>query len=253
FVDGSLGSHTAAFKDTYSDRKNDHGFFINNASDIYQWVSEADKRNWRITVHAIGDSAIHSLQNTYERVIQENGIKDRRFRIEHAQYLAPEDINRFADLGIIVSVQPYHAIDDGRWAEELIGSERIKTTYAFKSLMDAKTTVIFGSDWPVAPSSPLYGMYAAVTRRTLDGKNPEGWIPTQKITVQQALMAYTKHGAYASFDEDRKGSLEVGQLADFVILNENIMTIAPEHLKDVKIISTYVGGKMVYAAPISKD
>ncbi|MEB8346391.1 amidohydrolase [Flavobacteriaceae bacterium KMM 6898] len=253
FVDGSLGSHTAAFKDAYSDRKNDHGFFINSAKDMYKWVSEADKKNWQITVHAIGDSAIHSLQNTFERVIQENGVKDRRFRMEHAQHIAPEDMNRFANLGIIVSVQPYHAIDDGRWAEDLIGPKRVKTTYAFKSLMDSKTTVVFGSDWPVAPASPLYGMYAAVTRRTLDSMNPEGWVPEQKISVDRALRAYTTNGAYASFDEHRKGSLEAGKLADFVILSENLTTIDPIHLKDTKVLATYVGGKKVYAVLLSKN
>ena len=151
-------------------------------------------------MHAIGDAALQYLLNIYERVIKENGVRNRRLRIEHAQHLDPQDIKRFTELGIIASEQPYHAIDDGRWAEEYIGTKRAKTTYAFRSLVDANTLLTFGSDWPVAPASPIYGIYAAVTRRTSDNKNPEGWIPERKITAEEALQAYTINGAFASFD-----------------------------------------------------
>ena len=246
FVDGSLGSHTAAFRKPYTDKSNDKGFFINSREDLYQWISGADKANLHILVHAIGDSAIHSLLNIYERIIRENGHKDRRLRIEHAQHIAPEDIRRFAELGVIASMQPYHAIDDGRWAEGLIGPERIKTTYAFKSLLDANATVVFGSDWAVAPAVPLQGIYAAVTRRTLDGRNPDGWIPEQKITVEQALIAYTRSAAYASFEEDIKGTLEPGKLADFVLLSEDLTKVEVINIQRVKILQTYVGGKKVF-------
>ncbi len=246
FVDGSLGSHTAAFKDAYTDKRGDKGFFINSEEDLYQWISGADKADLQILVHAIGDKAIQSLLNIYERVIGENGSKDRRLRIEHAQHIAPEDINRFAELGVIASMQPYHAIDDGRWAEKLIGPERIKTTYAFKSLMDAKATVVFGSDWAVAPATPIQGLYAAVTRRTLDDENPDGWVPEQKITVQQALTAYTKDAAYASFEEDIKGTLEKGKLADFVIIDKNLTKIDPTKINDAKVLQTFVGGEKVF-------
>lgn len=246
FVDGSLGSHTAAFNDDYSDKANDKGFFITNQENLYEWITSADQAKLNITVHAIGDRANRSVLSIYEKVIEKNGKRDRRFRIEHAQHIAPEDINKFAKLGITASVQPYHAIDDGRWAETAIGAERIKTTYAFKSLLDAHTNVIFGSDWPVAPGSPLLGIYAATTRRTLDGKNPNGWIPEQKITVEQALIAYTKSAAYASFDEKTKGTLEPGKLADFVILSEDITKINPIKIKDVRVLKTYVGGKKVF-------
>ncbi|WKX75452.1 amidohydrolase [Zobellia laminariae] len=208
FVDGSLGSHTAAFNDPYSDKLDDRGLFIVNEDSLFSQILNADNEDLQVTVHAIGDRANNGLLNIYERVIEKNGTKDRRLRIEHAQHLTTEDIKRFSKLNIIASVQPYHAIDDGRWAEELIGPERIKTTYAFKSLLDANTTLVFGSDWPVAPASPLYGMYAAVTRQTLDNKNPEGWVPEQKINIEQALTAYTKNGAYSSFDENIKGTLE---------------------------------------------
>jgi len=247
FVDGSLGSHTAAFNEPYTDKADDKGFFINSQEDLYQWFSKADKADYQLMVHAIGDRAIHSLLDNYERLIKEYGKKDRRLRLEHAQHLAPKDIDRFAELDVIASVQPYHAIDDGRWAEELIGAERIKTTYAFKSLLDAKTTVVFGSDWPVAPASPLAGIYAAVTRRTLDGKNPDGWVPEQKITVDQALAAYTRDAAYASFEETIKGTLEPGKLADFVVINKDLTKINPVDIREAKILATYVGGQKVYA------
>ncbi|MGJ8738931.1 amidohydrolase [Zobellia laminariae] len=250
FVDGSLGSHTAAFNDPYSDKLDDRGLFIVNEDSLFSQILNADNEDLQVTVHAIGDRANNGLLNIYERVIEKNGTKDRRLRIEHAQHLTTEDIKRFSKLNIIASVQPYHAIDDGRWAEELIGPERIKTTYAFKSLLDANTTLVFGSDWPVAPASPLYGMYAAVTRQTLDNKNPEGWVPEQKINIEQALTAYTKNGAYSSFDENIKGTLEPGKLADFVILNENLTTIKPEKLKDVKVLQTYVEGKQVFKSKI---
>lgn len=246
FVDGSLGSHTAAFLDAYTDKTDDIGIFINDPKDIYHWITEADKQNLQVAVHAIGDHANKSLLNIYQQLIKEQGKRNRRLRIEHAQHLAPEDIKRFADLDVIASVQPYHAIDDGRWAEELIGPERIKTTYAFKSLLDAKTTLVFGSDWPVAPASPLKGIYAAVTRRTLDNKNANGWVPNQKISVEQALYAYTRDAAYASFDEDIKGTLEVGKVADFVVLSDNIIKVDPIKIKNIQILTTYVGGKMVY-------
>lgn len=246
FVDGSLGSHTAAFREPYTDKPEDSGYFINDEEDLYKWILKADEESQQVMVHGIGDKAIHSVLNIYERIIEKNGKKDRRLRIEHAQHLAPDDISRFAELGVIVSVQPYHAIDDGRWAEELIGSERIKTTYAFKSLLDAQAKIVFGSDWPVAPATPLDGIYAAVTRRTLDDKNPEGWVPEQKITVEQALTSYTKNAAYASFENDIKGTLEIGKLADFVVFDEDITKADPITIRDIKILATYVSGKKVF-------
>ncbi|MEN8121568.1 MAG: amidohydrolase [Bacteroidota bacterium] len=246
FIDGSLGSHTAAFKEPYTDKPTEKGFFVESRKDIYNWVKNADNEGLQVMIHAIGDSAVHFLLDTYEKVGKENGEKDRRFRIEHAQHLLKEDIPRFAELNVIPSMQPYHAIDDGRWAEKVIGKERAKTTYAFKSLFENNTKVAFGSDWFVAPPVPLFGIYAAVTRRTLDDKNPDGWVPEQKISVEKALIAYTRNAAYASFDEDIKGTLEKGKLADFVVLSENLFEIAPEKIWDVKVLQTFVGGKKVY-------
>ena len=246
FVDGSLGAHTAAFHEPYTDLPEDQGFFINDESDLKKWISGADTCDLQIMVHAIGDKAINFLLDTYEEVERVNGKRDRRFRIEHAQHISPQDIPRFAQLNVIPSMQPYHAIDDGRWAEKVIGPERIKTTYAFKSLFDSGAKVAFGSDWFVAPPTPLDGIYAAVTRRTLDGANPEGWVAEQKISVEQALVAYTRNAAYASFEEDIKGTLETGKLADFVVLENDLINMNPERIMDAKILATWVGGKKVF-------
>ncbi|MEP5613316.1 MAG: amidohydrolase [Cyclobacteriaceae bacterium] len=245
-VDGALGSHTAAFFEPFADTPDDRGFFVIDEDSLNRWAMEADKANLQLAIHAIGDRAINTLLNVFEKVANENGPRDRRFRVEHAQHLAPNDISRFNELGVIASVQPYHAIDDGRWAEKVIGPERIKTTYAFKSLLDANTIVAFGSDWAVAPPTPLEGIYAAVTRQTLDGANPEGWVPEEKVTVEQALRAYTVNGAYSSFDENMKGMLALGMLADFVVLEEDLTKVDPVQIKDMKVLQTYVGGKKVY-------
>jgi predicted amidohydrolase YtcJ len=244
FVDGSLGSHTAAFHEPFDDAPKDRGLLVNTPEDLYRWISGADKAGLHVIVHAIGDRANGLLLDTYARVIQENGARDRRFRIEHAQHLSPGDIPRFAELGVIASMQPYHAIDDGRWAEKYIGA-RIKTTYAFRSLLDAKASLAFGSDWYVAPPTPLEGIYAAVTRRTIDEQNPGGWVPEQKISVEEAVRAYTVTAAYASFDESRKGTLAAGRLADLVMLDRNIFEIPPEEIRTVKVLVTVVGGRPV--------
>lgn len=246
FVDGSLGSHTAAFHDPFTDVPEDRGFFVNPEDSLYNWVSGADQAGLQVAIHAIGDRANHTLLNIFERVKKENGPRDRRFRIEHAQHIAPNDISRFASLGVIPSMQPYHTIDDGRWAEKVIGPERIKTTYAFKSLLAADARLAFGSDWFVAPPTPLEGIYAAVTRRTLDGATPNGWVPEQKISVEEALQAYTLSAAYASFEEDRKGSLIPGKLADFVMLGKDLRAIPPKDIREVQVKMTVVGGKVVF-------
>jgi len=246
FVDGSLGSRTAAFLSPYLDAPKDSGFFVNKEEELFAWTLEADKEGFQVMIHAIGDRANHYLLDMYDSVAKVNGPRDRRFRIEHAQHLARGDVSRFAKSGIIASMQPYHAIDDGRWAEKVIGSDRSQTTYAFKSLFDSGAVVTFGSDWYVAPPTPLEGIYAAVTRRTLDEKNPDGWVPAQKISVEQALTAYTKNGAYSSFEEDIKGTLAPGKLADFVVISEDLTNIDPVKIREARILQTWVGGKLVY-------
>jgi len=175
-----------------------------------------------------------------------NGRRDRRFRIEHAQHMGAQDFNLFRETGTIASVQPYHIIDDGRWAEPLIGAKRATTTYPFRTFEEQGIPMTFGSDWSVAPATPLEGIYAAVTRRTLDDKRPSGWVPEQKVSVETALKAYTSGAAYASFDEDIKGTLEPGKLADFVIFSEDLTIIDPVKIRDVRVLKTYVGGKVVF-------
>ncbi|HEX4932229.1 MAG TPA: amidohydrolase, partial [Gemmatimonadaceae bacterium] len=246
FVDGSLGSHTAAMLEPFSDAPNDRGLFVTTPANLYAWAKGADAAGLHVIIHAIGDRANRELLDIYERVRHENGERDRRFRIEHAQHLAPAEIARFARLGVIPSMQPYHAIDDGRWAEKLIGAERAKGTYAFRSLLDAKAPLAFGSDWFVAPPTPLEGIYAAVTRRTLDDRNPGGWVPEQKITVEEALRAYTAGSAYAEYAETRKGRLRRGMLADIVMIDRDLTAVGPETIRDAKVLLTIVGGRVVY-------
>jgi hypothetical protein len=248
FMDGSLGSHTAAFFEPFTDAPDDRGLLINELDDMRSWISGADAAGLHVMVHAIGDRAIRSLLDIYLDVVEENSERDRRFRIEHAQHIHPDDIERFGVQNVIASMQPYHAIDDGRWADKVIGTERAKTTYAFRSLIESGAHVSFGSDWFVAPPTPLDGIYAAVTRRTLDGANPDGWVPQQKITVERALGAYTSEAAYASFEEDVKGTLRPGMLADFVLLDRDITAIPAEEIAGTEVLKTIVGGRIVFSA-----
>jgi hypothetical protein len=253
FVDGSLGSHTAAFLEPYSDAPGDRGLLVNTPEDLEEWTMAADKAGLQVVVHAIGDRAIRTQLDIYEKVAAANGPRDRRFRIEHAQHISPADLPRFAKLNVIASMQPYHCIDDGRWAERSIGAKRSETTYAFRSLLDSGARLAFGSDWFVAPPTPIEGIYAAVTRRTLDDKHPDGWVPQQKIKVEEALRAYTIDAAYAGFNEKTLGSLEPGKLADVVVLGRDPFATPPNELNTVPIRLTIVGGKVVYEKKASQE
>lgn len=246
FVDGSLGSRTAAMYEPFNDTPGNRGLFVTPPESLSAWISGADRAGLHVVVHAIGDRAIGTLLDIYETVAKENGPRDRRFRIEHLQHPAAAEIPRVAAAGVIGSVQPYHAIDDGRFADKPLGTDRASRTYAFKSLLDANVILAFGSDWFVAPPTPLEGIYAAVTRRTLDDKHPDGWFPEQKISVEQALRAYTAGGAYASFDEARKGTIEVGKLADLAIVDRDLTRIPPPEIRDAHVVATVVGGRVVY-------
>jgi len=245
-MDGSLGSHTAAFFDDFTDKPGDRGLVLFDLDELREWLISADAAGLQLISHAIGDRAIRDLLDIYLDVVEANGERDRRARIEHSQHIHPDDIERFAAQGVIASMQPYHAIDDGRWAEKVIGPERIKTTYAFRSLLDVDAHVAFGSDWSVAPASPIEGIYAAVTRRTIDGANPEGWVPEQIISVEEALRAYTVEGAHASFEEDIKGRIKVGMLADLVLIDRDLTRIDPVTIPEARVLATIVGGKIVY-------
>jgi predicted amidohydrolase YtcJ len=249
FADGSLGSSTAWFFEPFRDMPDNSGIpsdELVNPARMYEDMLGADRAGLQLAIHAIGDRANNTILNFYQKLEQEDGARDRRLRIEHAQHLLASDIPRFGSLQVIASVQPYHCIDDGRWAESRIGADRAKRTYAFRSLLDGGATLAFGSDWWVAPMSPLMGIYAAVTRRTLDGNHPSGWIPEQKITVREALDAYTVGSAYASFEENRKGSLEKNKLADLAVLSDDILEIDPVRIQDVKVDMTIFDGKVIY-------
>ena len=249
FMDGSLGSTTALFFEPFDDAPNTSGLMVDDnipEGKLRQNIRDADKAGLQCSVHAIGDKANNIALDYFEGVAKENGVRDRRFRIEHAQHLIPADISRFGKLGVIASMQPYHAIDDGRWAERRLGPVRIKSSYVFRSLLDTGATLAFGSDWYVAPLSPILGIHAAVTRETIDGKNPGGWIPEERISIDEAVRAYTTSGAYAEFSENNKGSLEVGKLADVVALSQDIFQIDPGEIQKTKVIHTIVGGEVVY-------
>jgi len=249
FSDGSLGSTTAFFYEPYQDEPESRGLagdemFPEGA--MLQRVRDSDRAGLQVMIHAIGDRANDQILSIYEQIISENGERDRRFRIEHAQHLRPQDIARFARNKVIASMQPYHAIDDGRWAEKRIGHERAKSTYAFRSLLDAGAVLAFGTDWTVAPLDPIQTIYAAVTRRTLDGKNPLGWIPEQKISVEESVRAYTLGSAYAEFTEKEKGTIAPGKLADMVILSRDIFKIDAKEIENAKVVLTIMGGRVVY-------
>jgi predicted amidohydrolase YtcJ len=251
YVDGSLGSTTALLYEPYLDAPDTKGLMVTPEDSLRKWIGAADSAGLQVAVHAIGDRANGLILDIYDSLAKAHGPRDRRFRIEHAQHLRREDIGRIARTGVIASMQPYHAIDDGRWAEKRIGPELIKTTYAFRSLLDAGAHVAFGSDWTVAPLDPILGIYAAVTRRTLDGKHPEGWVPEQKITVEEALRAYTQADAYAVFAEGKRGMLKPGYLADVTVLDQDLTAIPPEAIEKVTVRGTVVGGKVVFRAPAS--
>jgi predicted amidohydrolase YtcJ len=249
FVDGSLGSTTAWFHEPYDDAPETRGLTMVDTRELAQQIQGADRAGLHVAVHAIGDRANDWLLDTYERVARENGARDRRFRVEHAQHLSPTAFARYASLGVIASMQPYHAIDDGRWAEKRIGPQRLKSTYAFRSFLDAGARLTFGSDWAVAPLDPLSGIDAAVNRRTIDGKNPQGWQPQQRISVEAAVRAYTVSNAYAGFQEQRVGCIAPGCLADFVVLSQDIFSIDPARITAARVLRTVIAGEDRYIAP----
>ncbi len=249
YMDGSAGSRTAYFFEPFSDSAGYHGLMCQPESDMRSWVGAADSVGLQIAVHAIGDRANAVILAIYDSVARAHGRRDRRFRVEHAQHLRPVDVPRFGALHVVASMQPYHAIDDGRWLMQRIGPERIKTTYAFRTLLDTDAPLAFGSDWTVAPLDPMLGVFAAVTRRTLDGRNPGGWVPEQKITVGEALRAYTSGNAWATFNEQKWGTLAPGRFADVVVLDRDPFAVPAESLGTIKPRFTIVGGQVVYRRP----
>jgi len=251
FADGSLGSGTAYFYEPFVNQGNNRGLLSDEMHPISlmrERYLKADAAGLQLCTHAIGDEGISTILDLYADVIKAGGEKDRRLRIEHAQHMAAKDFGRFAQLHVIASVQPYHAIDDGRFAEAHIGHDRASRTYAFRTFLDHGVRLAFGTDWEVAPLDPMLTVYAAVTRATLDGKNPNGWFPEQKLSVAETIEAYTMGSAYAEFQENEKGSITPGKLADMVLVSDDIFSIAPEKIRDVHILKTFVGGKLVFDA-----
>jgi predicted amidohydrolase YtcJ len=247
FMDGSLGSSTAKMFDPYEADPKNTGVFVTDPADMRALVRSADAAGLDVCVHAIGDRANAALLDLFAEVAKGNGPRDRRFRVEHVQHLRPQDYQRFKQLGVYASMQPYHVVDDGRWAEGRIGAKRCESSYAFRSLLDAGAVLAFGSDWPVAPLDPLVGVDAAVNRRTLDGKHPDGWFPAQRITVAEAVAAYTLGSAAAAGQEKDRGSLAAGKLADFAVLSRDVFDPKErDRIADTKVALTVVGGRVVF-------
>lgn len=251
YADGSLGSSTAYFFEPFSDQPGNRGLLsdeMHPVSLMRDRMMRADAAGLQICTHAIGDAGISAILDIYAEIEKAHGSRDRRWRIEHAQHTAAKDFDRFAQLHVVASVQPYHAIDDGRWAERRIGHDRASRTYAFRTLLDHGVRLALGTDWNVAPLNPMLTLYAATTRATLDGKNPKGWFPEQKLNIKEAIEAYTMGSAYAEFQENEKGSITSGKLADMVLLSDDVLSIDPAKIRDVKVLKTWVGGKLTYAA-----
>lgn len=247
YADGSLGSTTAWFFAPYLDAPTTSGLpRAEVTTTMKQNIIDADKAGLQVMIHAIGDRANATVLDYYENAEKADGPRDRRYRIEHSQHLRLEDIPRFGKLKVVASMQPLHAIDDGRWAGKRLDAARLKGTYAFRTLLDTGAVLAFGSDSPVASLNPLLGIYAAVTRRTLDDKNPGGWLPEQKISVDEAVRAFTWGSAYGEFQDDVKGTLEVGKVADLVMISSDIFAIDPVKIGEVKVLTTICDGRIVF-------
>jgi predicted amidohydrolase YtcJ len=261
-IDGIMGNSTARFFEPYQHdpanrgrwRKlmvDEQGRFVEGQ--FLQHMLDADAAGLQLTVHAIGDQANSLLLDYLEELERRNGPRDRRFRLVHAQVIAELDMARLGPLGIVAEVQPFHLSDDMRWMEERIGRERCRGAYAFRSIRDAGAILSFGSDWPGTaaaeyPVDPLRGLYAAVTRQTVTGQPAGGWFPEQRIEVESALRAYTWGSAYASFEEQRKGTVEAGKLGDLAVLDRDLLAIEPAELLAARVLYTVVGGRVVFAA-----
>ncbi|HXX17610.1 MAG TPA: amidohydrolase [Candidatus Eremiobacteraceae bacterium] len=246
FIDGALGTHTAALLAPYSDDSSTSGMLLLDPEKLKALAIERDRLGFQIAFHAIGDKANRVALDTFESVLRLNPTRDRRDRIEHAQVVAPEDFPRFGKLQVIASMQPCHETNDMRWAEQRLGPERSKGAYAWKSLQDAGARLAFGTDYDVEPVNPLRGLYACVTREAIDGGPPGGWIPDQKLPLADCISAYTTGSAYAEFMDGKKGELKVGELADFIVLSQDLTKITPQEILKTQVLRTVVGGKTVF-------
>jgi predicted amidohydrolase YtcJ len=259
-IDGIMGTSTARFFEPYSNASDNRGrwrpLMVDGQGNFVEgkflrYMVEADRAGLQLTVHAIGDEANNVLLNYLEELNRRNGKKDRRFRLVHAQVISSQDFARLGQLGVVAEVQPFHLSDDMRWMEERIGRERCRGAYAFKSIQQSGAVLSFGTDWPGTsaseyPINPMLGLYAAVTRQTVTGEPAGGWFPDQRISIAEAIRAYTLNTAYANFEEKSKGSIEVGKLADLVVLSQNLLKISPADLLKTEVVYTVVNGRVVY-------
>ena len=246
FMDGSMGSGTALMFEPFNDEPTTSGLAMWNYDEMEKMVVNADKMGFQIGIHAIGDKGNNLILNVYEKAQQLNGKRDSRHRDEHAQTLQESDIPRFAQLGVIPSMQPTHCISDKKFYEKRIGTERSKGAYAWRSLVNAGAALAFGTDYQVEPLNPIEGLYAAVTRKERRGEDGEGWFPGQKLTMEEAIKFYTLGSSFAQFMEDRKGMIRNGYLADIVIVDKDLLTIPENEIMATKVDYTIVGGKVVY-------
>src|SRR5262249_36150219 len=246
WLDGALGSRGAALEEPYSDEPSQRGLLLLEPDEFEQRARKVMERGYQVAVHAIGDRANRLALTALATASAATQSRGRRHRIEHAQVVRPEDVQRFAQLGIIASMQPTHATSDMRWAEARLGPVRVRGAYAWKSLLDAGAQLAFGSDFPVEDANPLLGLYAARTRQDLQGQPTGGWMPHERLDGEQALRAFTVGAAYASFAEDRRGTLTIGRDADFTAFSVDPVDAPAEELPAAKALLTVVGGAVVH-------
>jgi predicted amidohydrolase YtcJ len=248
YIDDVIEPHTAALLEPYSDLPGERGDTFYTPETFNGIVTRLDGQSFQLFIHAIGDRGIRVALDALEEARRANGPRDSRHELVHVELLSPQDVPRFKELDVTACMQPRHCAPDitGKWAAN-VGPERAKYAWAFRSLEEAGARLAFASDWDVSEMEPVVGIYTAVTRRALDGTPPEGWIPEQRVSVETAVEAYTRGGAYANFLEDNRGSIEVGKYADLVVLSDNLFEIRPEEIKATRVLLTLVGGEEVYS------
>ncbi len=246
-ADGALGSRGAALLEPYSDDPDNVGLDVQAADTLLAWTEDALRAGFQVGTHAIGDRGNHVTLDVYERALA--GKKDARLRIEHCQILAPADIPRFAALGVVASMQPAHATSDMPWAETRLGSSRMRGAYSWRALLKSGAVLSFGSDFPVESTDPMTGLYAAVTRQDAEGRPAGGWLPDERLTLEEALRAYTTGAAYAAFEEKEAGRIAAGMRADLTVLDGDIAAENPRAILDTRVKYTIVRGKIVYERP----
>jgi predicted amidohydrolase YtcJ len=248
-TDGTLGSRTAAMLEPYADDRSTRGILRIPQEELRRMVIERDAAGFQIALHAIGDLANRAALDAFEAAQRANGRYDARHRIEHAQVVAPDDFARFAALGVVASMQPVHQSTDMRWAGQRLGPERSRGAYAWRTMLQQGVRLAFGTDYPVEPMDPRRGLYACATRELPEGGPAGGWVPEEKISVEECIRAYTLGSAYAEFEEQNKGQITAGKYADIVVFAEDLTRITPRQILTTPVVLTLVGGRIVYQKP----